>query len=575
MTYTSKEVYEFVSKQTNDPIVEWKTCRVSGISFPIYQSDLDFYIKISPTFDGQKFQIPTPTLCPEERQRRRLMFRNERKLYKRTCDATGENTISIYSPDKNIKVYAQKIWWSDAWDPMDYHKDFDFTRSFTEQFRELMKAVPRANFYGTGNENSDYSNHTSYSKNCYMCADMIQSQDCIYTTTGLNCTSVIDCKLLTQSQECYNCIDCDNISRCQFCQECSNCSHSFYLYKCINCEYCIDCKNLTDKMFCIGNKQYTKEDYEQFCLDNNLNQLRLATWNKILLNQRQSHCEFSFWNHIVNSKWIRLSWQIFDSENISYSSVCGWMSNGYDCHESWLKCDLVYECHAITESYQVGFINVSYANNYSYYLDNCYNSSNLFWCSWLRNKSYCIFNKQYTKEEYEVQVAKIITHMIKTKERWEFFHPSLSPFWYNETVAQEYFPLTQQQAEKRGYTWQVNNYDPVIPEGAKLLKGDDIPADITKVADDTLKAIFVCEVSWRPFRIIKQELEFYRKHTLPLPRKHPDVRHEERMKLRPERTLHLRACDKCEKEMLSVYAKQSWEEKKVYCEDCYKREVYG
>ena len=53
--------------------------------------------------------------------------------------------------------------------------------------------------------------------------------------------------------------------------------------------------------------------------------------------------------------------------------------------------------------------------------------------------------------------------------------------------------------------------------------------------------------------IQKAELEFYRKHNLPLPRKHPDVRHEERMKLRPGRTLYLRNCDQCEKEMLSVY----------------------
>jgi len=104
---------------------------------------LDFYTKISPTFAGEKFQIPTPTLCPEERQRRRLSFRNERKLYKRTCNYSGKEIISIYSPDKPYKVYDQKIRWSDARDPMDYGRDFDFMKSFTEQFHELMREVPR------------------------------------------------------------------------------------------------------------------------------------------------------------------------------------------------------------------------------------------------------------------------------------------------------------------------------------------------------------------------------------------------------------------------------------------------
>ena len=88
MNYASLDVYNFISKQTSDPIVERKTCAASGTRFAIFQSDLNFYDKISPTFAGEKFKIPTPTLCPEERQRRRLVWRNERKLYKRTCDAS-------------------------------------------------------------------------------------------------------------------------------------------------------------------------------------------------------------------------------------------------------------------------------------------------------------------------------------------------------------------------------------------------------------------------------------------------------------------------------------------------------
>lgn len=91
----------------------------------------------------------------------------------------------------------------------------------------------------------------------------------------------------------------------------------------------------------------------------------------------------------------------------------------------------------------------------------------------------------------------------------------------------------------------------------------------------------------------KAELEFYRKHNLPIPRKHPDIRHEERMKLRPGRTLYLRSCDKCQNEILSVYPVIARDEaihnsqdmdhyaiarddsQKVYCEYCYQKEVYA
>ena len=152
MNYTSRQVYEYISRQTNDPIVERKTCAVSGTQFPIFQSDLDFYAKISPTFAGITYQIPTPTLCPEERQRRRLSFRNERKLYRRQCDASKQSIISIYSPDKPYKIYDQKIRWSDSRDPMSYGMDFDFSRTFTEQFGELMRKVPRVNLNNTLSE---------------------------------------------------------------------------------------------------------------------------------------------------------------------------------------------------------------------------------------------------------------------------------------------------------------------------------------------------------------------------------------------------------------------------------------
>ena len=160
MPYTSPEVYQYISKQTKDPIVEWKTCAISGQQFPIYQSDLDFYHKISPTFAGQRFQIPTPTLCPEERQRRRLSFRNERKLYKRKCDMSGKDIISIYSPDKPYKVYDQKIRRSDSRDPMDYGMDFDFSKSFTEQYSSLSTKTPTLNLMDMYNENSEYTNYT-------------------------------------------------------------------------------------------------------------------------------------------------------------------------------------------------------------------------------------------------------------------------------------------------------------------------------------------------------------------------------------------------------------------------------
>lgn len=61
-----------------EQIIETKKCRLSGRDFFVTDKDLEFYDKISPVFGGKKYAIPSPKLCPDERMRRRLSWRNDR-----------------------------------------------------------------------------------------------------------------------------------------------------------------------------------------------------------------------------------------------------------------------------------------------------------------------------------------------------------------------------------------------------------------------------------------------------------------------------------------------------------------
>ena len=175
------------------------------------------------------------------------------------------------------------------------------------------------------------------------------------------------------------------------------------------------------------------------------------------------------------------------------------------------------------------------------YCIDCHHSEYLFGCIGLRNKQYCILNVQYTKEEYEQLVAKIIKRMEVDKQRGEFFPSFLSPFGYNETVAKEYFPLTKETASKQGFN--RSDYETPFPQVEKTLEADDLPL-IQDVTEDILQQAILCERTRKPFRIIKQELEFYRKYELPLPTKHPDQRYQERIAMRNPRKLWKRTCAK-------------------------------
>lgn len=119
-----------------------------------------------------------------------------------------------------------------------------------------------------------------------------------------------------------------------------------------------------------------------------------------------------------------------------------------------------------------------------------------------------------------------------------------------------------------------------IPENAQTIKAQDLP-DIKEIdangmspatGGNILNKVIICEETGKPFRIVKAELEFYRKHNLPLPHKHPDQRHLERMLLRNPRKLRNRECAKCGADIKTTYAPERPEI--VYCEECYNHEIY-
>lgn len=505
------------------------------------------------------------------------------KLYRRKCDATGENIISLYSPDKPYKVFDQKIWRSDTYNPLDYWMDFDFSKTFTEQFAQLQLKVPRSSLLNGHEENAGYVNHSYYNKDCYLAFGISYSENCLYGDWGMYDKYCLDFSNLHHSQHCYETIKCNNCYDSMYLMYCSDCSNTHYSQQCKNCKNCIGCYGLNNQSYQIYNEKVSPEAFEIFketMLHDTKERAIVAAKAEAICAQGikpatySSEVQDAFGVEIYKSKNCKFVIDGNEMENVSY---CSELQSAKDCQDYdiwWENASRIYEVHCAGWNVDmVLFSNVIWNGGNVFYSDNCLsNAKNCFGCVGLKQHEYCIFNKQYTKEEYEILVAKIIEHMQTTGERGQFLDTTLSPFAYNETVAQDIFPLTKEEALTRGYERQDNNYDPVIPEWIETLTWDKISNDITTVTDDILKKILICETSGRPFRIVKQELDFYRKHSLPLPRRHPDIRHQERINKRPAKELHIRNCDQCGVEMLSVYDKNyTW---KVYCEACYNKEIY-
>jgi hypothetical protein len=537
----------------NETVVERKACKQCNCSFTVAQWDSDFYDKISPTFVGQKFQIPTPTLCPDCRQQRRLLFRNERKLYRRICDATQQPIISIYSPDKPHKVYDQKTWWSDSRNPLDYGFDFDFGKSFTENFRELLATVPHCSIININSQNSDYTNICANNKNCYLLVESSNNEDCYHWYRLQKSSDCVDCGMVNNSQNCYEGVDLDDCYWVYYSHYCRWCSHWYLLEDCVGCKFCFGCIGLENKQYMIFNKQATKEEYDSIVdlflwWDENQKDEIITKWKSlkpVSWIQHVRNSENATGDYIYDAANIKHSYEIHDAKDVSYSRHVRFNSgNCTDVDTVGYNSFWMYESinTALDANHNSFCMRCWSGCNNLLYCFNCDSCSDCFGCIWLRNKQYCIFNRQYTKEEYEAQVVKIINHMIATGERGEFFHPSLSPFGYNETVAQEYYPLEVKSQRLYGKgdenidfseNWyHRSTYEAPAPHSDKVIEWQDLPSTITEIEDSILQYAIKCEVTWKLFRIQPQELTFYRKHNISLPRKHPDQRHLERLALR-------------------------------------------
>jgi hypothetical protein len=471
---------------------------------------------------------------------------------------------------------------------MDYGREFDFSRPFFEQFAELGRVVPRFSLYNMNPVNSEYVNFSLNSKNCYMCFSTVENEDCMYSANIDKSRDCVDCTYTRdQSELCYGCLDITACYRCLYVQNSASCADCFFCYNCTNCDHCFGSVNLRGASYYWFNEKVTPEEYDRRLAQSQMGSASSVTRmkQKFLDHLKKfprkyasvTASEESTGDHLDHDARCVSCFDVRNAEDCSYVTRAFDIKDCYDSY-GFLGAELVYEVVSSGSGSNLRFSLLNYWNNAISYCEQCYNSENLFGCIGLNKKKHCILNKQHTKEEYDVRVKKIIAHMKETGEYGEFFPIALSPFGYNETIAQENYPLTKDDVLARGWRWQDELQR---TSGKETVESDEIPDDIANVSDNVLGWVFACTTCARNFKIIKQELAFYKKLSIPIPRLCQDCRYAERMALRPPRKLVARQCkctgdahdhgDTCSVIVQTVYPESSGIT--LYCESCYQKEL--
>lgn len=564
-----------------------KTCKQCRNDFEITDGDLAFYDRVSPVISGKKYLIPKPKLCPDCRCQQRLAWRSERFFYHRGCDLCDKKIISMYRPGAKFPVYCSSCWWGDGWSALDHGCGFDFNRPFFEQFDGLANQVPHfalAMMYTTI-ENSDYCNQVGFLKNCYLIYNSDNSEQCFYGK-GIN--------------RCFDCMDCFKIYDCEACYECSNCNNctfSTYLIdsytsdKChfsanlIGCKDCFGSVNLRNKKFCFFNEELGEDEYKKRVekirreksgseISSEFLKFREKFPMKWMQENKTENCTGDY---LVECKDC---FDCYDCEYLEKSKYCNDLKKGDKV--SFDNNDISYFGMGLSSCYQGSVIgynanHVLFSDNVwdcsdLYYSQQCMNSSHdLFGSFGIKRGSYCVLNKKYSKEDYEKLVASIINHMKETGEWGEFFDISSSPYSYFETNAHEYYPMEKEEVLEKGWKWETP-IEPDYSSVAKKIPANKLPDTIDQIPDEILDWAIECEDSGRLFKILKGELDFYRKMNLPVPHFHPDVRHFRRLRLRNPRKLRDASCGKCGSGTITTISGEFGQN--VYCQQCYLSEVY-
>ncbi|MFZ1019436.1 MAG: hypothetical protein WAN61_00385 [Minisyncoccia bacterium] len=577
---------------------ENKTCQNCKKEFTIESEDFNFY---------EKMKVPAPTWCFDCRMRRKLVYRNERTLYHDVCASCGEKIISMYEKNSGYTVYCTDCWWSDKWDATKYGRDYDFSKTFFEQFFELQKAVPRQALWQSNSDTSPYSNFIRDAKNSYLSFSCVVTENVYYTKIVDDSREVYDSYEVTKCELCYENVNGVKNYNSLFLDSSESCIDSSFLYNCAGCTNCFMCSNLRNQSFHIRNEPYSKEEYLQIMKETNKGSYaELEKLRAEFLEMKESsihqyakmiNCVSSLGNDLNNTRNAKNCFDCYNLENVKNAFRCFDLKDSMDAHVIY-KSELMYE--GVSGGAQNSSFNRFTLHGFSSlhdttYTDSCQSCSYAFGCIGLKSKKYCILNKEYSEEEYNDLISKIIEQM-NTKpytdkkgriyKYGEFFPIEFSPFLYNETIAQEYYPATKKSIEDEGYEWkniEEKHYGiSLIPE--------KVSDDIKNVDDSILEEVIGClhagkchEQCIGAFKILPDELQFYQTMKIAIPRLCPNCRHYQRLKQKEpfelwhrkcmcEKENHIHGTEKCEIEFETPYSPERPET--IYCKQCYQQEVY-
>lgn len=498
----------------------------------------------------------------------------------------------MYAENNAKQVLCPKCFYSDTWNPETYEAVYDPRKSFFDQYFALVKSIPRLgviNDDGIGSVNCLYNNDIGFSKNCTMCFVSWKMENCMnsfYLCMGkdlFDCHGVIDMCEFT-----YESVMVEQVNRSKFMYWSSACTDCVFGYDLRGCTDCFMCFGLRNKQYYFKNNKYSPEEYQKIINSYKLNtragqEKAKKEFQEFLKTKPRKFAEM---RQAVGSSGtdIHRSKNTRDTNYGPLSIDSRYCANGvnyiscYDCSGGG-ETELSYECVTPDQSYNsIGTIKCWKNRNISYSID-CHSCEEVFGCVGVKKGNYMILNKRYSKEAYHILKAQIVAAMKERSEYGEFFPSTYSPFCINETRAIDELKFSREEALAQGYRWQDELQQ---TRGKETIHQNDVPGAIEDVNDSITDEVLACVSCARNYKVLPDELTFYRRMKIPIPDRCFFCRMQTREDMRGGFDLVERRCDCHEtshghehqcSESFQTFFSTDRETRPIYCESCYQQHL--
>ena len=136
-------------------------------------------------------------------------------------------------------------------------------------------------------------------------------------------------------------------------------------------------------------------------------------------------------NNAAQTKNSYLVFSVSHIEDSLYIESANYVKDCIDCTQVYSS-ELCYDCVECTDCYNLQNSQFCEHCSDSYYLFNCRGCHHCIGCANLRNKSYCIYNEQYSKDEFDRFLSKLKLSSHQAREElqesfWRLIHNTPRP----------------------------------------------------------------------------------------------------------------------------------------------------